>query len=244
MFPQPFKVELIGSEWWEVLIPLVGPFVIALGALGGAWLTVRTADKRHKKQLEHDQELQQQRLEHDRQLRALELEHDRTLRYREHVYRVLDDVIERTQGLVNSINQWDHQFTTAEADRSEFERREGEAETQADEESARKSRLDRDLNLLYERADLYSSISEGWGDNIRLRLRLGQHDVVALHEQLLEALESRVDAVRVDVPPVENRDAEQVEFDQQLMARIGNAQGQFLKACEAWHLNRPLDASE
>jgi hypothetical protein len=237
MFPQPFEVELVDQEWWGVLIPLVGPFVIALGALGGAWLTIRTADKRHREQLEHDQQLQQQRLEHDRQLRSAELEHDRTLRYREQVYRVLDDVIERTQDLVTTFNRWDDKIIHAEADRSEFERRERETESQASREAARKSRLDSDVDLLYERAELYRSLASGWADNIRLRLRLGSHQVVVSHHELLEALEARLEAVDQDVPPVRNRNMEQVEADEQLMAQIGRHQSLFLKACEEWHLD-------
>jgi hypothetical protein len=242
---QPFEVELVGGEWWAALIPLVGPFVIALGALAGAWLTVRTADRRHRAQLEHDQDLQQRRLEHDRKLRRLELEHDRTLRYREHVYGILDDVIERTQELVSSVNMWDHRITTTESDRSEFELREREAPTDVDRENVRRKRVERDFELLRERAELYTSLANGWGDNIRLSLRLGKHhDLAKLHEGLLEALKSRAEVVSTDVPPLVNRTTEQIKADEQRMDQISDAQASFLEACEAWHLDPPIDSGD
>jgi hypothetical protein len=92
---QPVHVQVANES------SLLGPILVATGAVLAAVLTVFTANWRQAKQLRHDRELHKKQLDHDRELRQADLMYDRQMRHRARVQEVLDEA------LVQQARYWD-----------------------------------------------------------------------------------------------------------------------------------------
>jgi C4-dicarboxylate-specific signal transduction histidine kinase len=80
---QPVHVQVANES------SLLGPILVATGAVLAAGLTVFTANWRQAKQLRHDRELHRQQLDHDPELRHADLMYDRQMRHRARSQEVL-----------------------------------------------------------------------------------------------------------------------------------------------------------
>ena len=229
--PQPLEVELVG-EGCEWLLSLIGPLAIALGALGAAMLSIRFANRRHQEQLEVDRELHKERLAHDRELAGMQLEHDRRARYREHVQQTLDSVIERTQELCRS--SYLHMDAVEEV---EQERSEMEAELPgdiADNKQAMRRWLELQIQLLEEGSNIHRRLAEARGDSLRLRVRLGEHEIVARHEEVVDAVDALVEAQHM--ADERNRTPAEKAEGKKLDQEVTEKETRFLKTCASWNL--------
>lgn len=230
--PQPLEVEIVGRDWWEPLLLLVGPLAIALGALGGVGLTVYFAHRRHREQLAQSARLHRE-----------QLQNDRLIRHREHVRQVLDSVIENVQALIDELHELDQEIAGAEARRSEIL----ETTTATAAESESSNRLARlEAGISSQLAGVHDSVARGWSDSIRLRVRLGDHEVAAAHEAFVTAATERVDNVadHRDDGGLRNRSPAELESDQAAMAAITEAFAGFFVACEHWEHEHQMEPGE
>lgn len=200
--PEPAQVIVVRES-----ASLLGPILIASGALLAAILTVLTANWRHRKQLEHDQEVQ----------RAL-LRQDRELRYREHVQQVLDTAMDQAAQAVLTIADGARTTEAIEADPA---RRRGQG-------------LKLEKTHMAASRDSFRALTEARSTLLRLLLRFGgESDVTETLDALLRALKRRVDAF-VEAEQ-RMRTEEEKAADRRLAEEIHASQAAFHRACAKWH---------
>jgi hypothetical protein len=138
------KVEIIGGSGpFDYLAPAL---VAATAAVFGAWLTVTTASRRHKEQLDHDTRRQ-----------AAQLAHNQALRDREQIQSTLDIAVERAIGAFRSAGRFDRAAKEVEAGRRRLStgNRAGDTALFADFETA-----------------LFETLRRSLGETDRVELRL------------------------------------------------------------------------
>jgi hypothetical protein len=228
--------KYVDIYWWATLsainvkvVDAGGPLDYALPALIaaaaavlGAWLTVATANRRHRDQLSHDSARQ-----------AAQLDHDRELRDREQFQVVLDAAVERAIGAFRSSGRLDRAEKEAEDDRRKLEaddRAEGAAFTAVQAELTRHA------------ADFWERLIELNYDSARLSLRVGkEHPIVRSHEQFAIALDEMGDAANVVLS--RNRNREEMASEGALYRiKVDPAFSDFLDSCRNWVLSQQRGA--
>jgi hypothetical protein len=160
---KPIEVRLVGDGF--ALTDLLGPLLLALAAVGAAYLAAATAKKNHREQLEND----------------------RALRDREHIRNVLDEVAERSQASSWEIRDWDAEIEDQEKARS--------AISTTDEKEARGQLREIKIAVLDQAIALSEKRTAMLFDTIRLALRLGtNHEIVAAHDHWSDELDHLIDA--------------------------------------------------
>lgn len=155
---------------------LLGPILVAVGAVAAAILTVITANWRQSKQLKQDRELQRAQLERDRELRQEELAHDREMRYRERVQLVVDETVAQQGKFREAFTEYVRAIEQAERDLPE----------------GSKLPLDRATELIKQSTALTVQLTASFQQTMRLTLRLGQHRLVDLHGKISERTKEAV----------------------------------------------------
>lgn len=162
----PLEVKLV-SEGFSIT-DLIGPFLLALAAIGAAYLAAATAKANHRRQLDSDREL----------------------RDREHIRDVLDTVAERSQATSWAIRDWRHKLAKSEKARDVLQLS-GEIDVERRLKEISGAVLDEALELNQQGQEMVF-------DTIRLTLRLGvDHEIVACHDRWSDELIALSDAREV-----------------------------------------------
>lgn len=186
------EVEIAeGDRTLDLLIAIGGPVLVLLGAIAAAVIAAKTAGRRQERQLANDQLALREQLAHDRKLR-----------YEAHVRDVLDRVVEDVDKALNAHVAFKRATLALERARREEEDVAGRFE-----------------NWKKRRSESIKALEEVLSDSARLRLRLGDHPVVAAHLALHAAWMEHENAL--DEGGDGNRSEEQIERSEQLNEEAG-----------------------
>lgn len=242
MLPQPLEVDVAHEG-----ASLLGPVLIAIGGVIAAaltaGLTVVTANRRHRIQLEQDRILQEAQLQHDRQVRHQQLandqetlrhqlKHDREMRHRENVQRFLDGAVEREWQFRYAVEGFVREVARAERWRSDLE-----SEGMADgPEEVGAEIVKRQRKLLERLQQLVELHSERLDDSVLLSVRMGNHELPKLHQDSIEAIGKKLNTVGVGLSDEWTlRTTGQRRSEEEAEDRVGSAQVSFLRACKRWY---------
>lgn len=238
-------------------ISLLGPVLVGIAAIIAsgltAGLTVYFANRRlasqlsadrdlQRDQLAADRDLQKDQLEHARRLHleqleasqtriALQLEHDRDMRFRDGVREFLDSVLERERRLRQAANAF-----VVKVGRLESKWEQVEASSISDsEKKAQFSNLRSEL--IDEHLAITLGIAEGYGDNILLRVRLDKKEVTDSFDEVIDAINERVETMPSPNEWHLRSDEEKAETEA-TEEKVAEKQNAFLTACRKWHTGR------
>lgn len=233
--PQPFEVEIVGREFWEAFVPLVGPFAIAVGALVGVWFSNRAAGNRHKEQLDHDRDLHEKRRALDRELNARQLESDRAIRAMEETRSTIDEV---TNVLTNAMDA----LTKFVGERSNLERIEIEqaASDTLEEREEHQRHWNAALASFTESlVPTYQAVEALRPAQLRLRLRFpDEHPVFTSFVLVCAAVENALTLVAED--GTEIRSEEVLAEEEEARVEVSRQLVGYVEAVRKWSEEAPL----
>jgi hypothetical protein len=234
---QPFEVELVGNEW-EWVIPLIGPLAIALGALGGAMLTVWFANRRQDKQLKHDRDLHEEQLAHDRELREAQLAHDRSLRANEATRLTIDDVTGVLTNAMDALTQFQGELVMAEEAGRE-QREAGDQESREGLQRKWNAEVESLTRVIFTTEEAVHQIRPA---QLRLRLRFPDSHPVYRNFALCCSAVERTFELLVSVEPYEIRSPEALGEAEEANAEVGRRLNLYVEAVRKWSQSQPSPA--
>ena len=210
--------------------PLIGPFLIALGAFLAAWLTVRTANKRHREQLEHDRDLQDQRLTHDRELHAFQLAHDRFLRERDATRGTIDEVTGALTRAMDALSE----FTGDVLNADRYVRERLASDTQEEREALQRQWNQAMIELTQKVRPFHEMVELLRPAQLRLRLRFPDaHPVFRNFALVCSAVEQALELVGREHEADIRSDEVLAEMEES-RAEVGNRLTRYVEAVQTW----------
>lgn len=246
MVPQPLEVDVVHEG-----ASLLGPTLIAIGGVAAAaltaGLTVITANRRHRVQLEQDRILQEAQLDHDRQVRGQQLQHDqeallnqlqhdREMRHRENVQRFLDSAVERERQFRYSVEDFARKMLRAENWRSDLESSEYAASDPDWAKGEIAERREQLMELQNRTLDLHSDRLD---DSVLLTVRMGGHEVAKCHGDAVNSIGEMLSCIGVGLSGDWGlRTPEQKRNEKEAAEKVTSTQAAFLQACKRWYAPR------
>jgi hypothetical protein len=240
LFPQPFEVELVGGNEWEWLIPLVGPLAIAAGALFGVALSNRKATERHREQLEHDRDLQDQRLTHDRELhgvqlaqdrelRAMQLRYDQEIRAKEAAQQTVDEATRALTDAVEALGDFAGETVFLEGISQEL----AEADDEEQEINRQEAWNQGMRSLIEQMKAAHRTVGLLRPAQVRLLLRFEQaHPIYRNYFQASSAIDEHLDTLREHGGAIQSQERlDQIERESAEVARSLNG---YIEAVRRW----------
>jgi hypothetical protein len=226
---------------------LTGPILVAVGAVVAsgitAFLTVFFANRRLGVQLQADRDLQKDQLDHARDLHteqlaasqerfAAQLKHDRDLRFREARRAYLDGVVDRERQIKSAVSLFASKVERVESERAEMNR---DSSLTVEEKAERMQQMFSTLTA--DQTSAIRLVTEGIGDTILLRVRVGSPPVVNAHEEVVKAISDWLDSASIRAPWTARTEADRAEIVRHENA-VSAKQTPFLQACAAWNRGR------
>lgn len=163
-------VHLVGGDpWWHQVI---GSALIAVTAIGAAWIAARTANHRQREQLLHDRELQEAQLSYDREQRN-----------RQHVRDTIDSAVRSMYAAMKQSAEYQGLILTGDEKRNEYRRiADDEAALDADRDAAIRGYEEAMNTVGAATLKGFEVSTELMSESLRLSLRLGvEHPICKSH---------------------------------------------------------------
>lgn len=225
------EVELVGTkDAVGILLVIFGPLLIASAAVIAALVARKTANERQAEQLAHDTKRQKEQLAHDTERQERQLAHDRDMRDRDYLFRTVSRAYEHLEEAKRAVIRVGGLVGSLESTRTVLgEAREAREPARISYFSGRMENYEEQVRDAMDQA--HDATLQLWADTARLRLFLGQEDmVVSSHQEMADSMRNWYDAVKVGYYHG-NRDEGEVEKSEMAADEARTSHWQFEDAC-------------